>query len=128
MSAPQHSPPPKCTASNESGRASRTASVIRIRRISPSAIDTLDTEEYRQHRLLQALDLGIEYVGVCRSQQHVSWLVNLLNRASVESTVRQGTALYDQDMATCLQDHFKELIDELHAQGAAISDDEANDD
>ena len=70
------------------------------------------------------LDEGIEYIGVCRSQQHVSWMVNVLNRASVESTVRQGTALYEQDLATCLKDHFKELIDELHAQDAAVSDDE----
>ena len=73
------------------------------------------------------LDEGIEYIGVCRSQSHSSWLVNILNRASVESTVRQGTALYEQDLATCLQDHFKELIDELHAQDAAVSDDEATD-
>jgi len=73
------------------------------------------------------LDEGIEYIGVCRSQGHSSWLVNVLNRASVESTVRQGTALYEQDLATCLQDHFKELIDELHAQDAAVSDDEATD-
>jgi len=70
------------------------------------------------------LDEGIQYVGVCRSQQHSSWLENILNRASVESTVRQGTALYEQDLATCINDHFKELIDELHTQDAAVSDEE----
>ena len=41
------------------------------------------------------LDEGIQYIGVRRSNQHMSWLVNVLDRASVESTVRQGTALYD---------------------------------
>ena len=70
------------------------------------------------------LDEGIEYIDVCRSQPHCSWLVNILNRASVESTTRKGTALYEQDLATCLKDHFKELIDELHAQDAAVGDDE----
>ena len=70
------------------------------------------------------LDSGIQYVGVCRSEPHCSWLVNILNRASVESIVRQGAALYEQDLSTCLKEHFKELIDELHAQDAAISDDE----
>ena len=43
----------------------------------------------------------------------------------MESTARAGTALYEQDVATCLNDHFKELIDELHAQDAVVSDDEA---
>ena len=70
------------------------------------------------------LDEGIQYIGVCRSLQHSSWLVNILNRASVESTARQGTALYEQDLPKCLNDHFKELIDELHAQDAANSEDE----
>ena len=71
------------------------------------------------------LDEGVQYVGVCRSQQHSSWLLNVMNRASLESITREGTALYEQDLATCLNDHFKEHIDELHAQDAAASDDEA---
>ena len=70
------------------------------------------------------LDKGIQYIGVSRTQSHSSWLANILNRASVESTVRQGTALYEQDLATCLKAHFEELIDELHAQDAAVSDEE----
>ena len=70
------------------------------------------------------LEAGILYVGVCRSQQHSSWLVNVLDRASVEIATRSGTALYEQDLSTCLNDHFKELIDELHAQDAAESEGE----
>ena len=35
------------------------------------------------------------------------------------STVQRLSAL-----ATCITDHFKELIDELHAQDAAATDDE----
>ena len=71
------------------------------------------------------LDEGIQYVGICRSQQHCSWLVNILNRSAVESTVRHGTALYAQDATALINDHFKELIDELHTQDAAVSDEEA---
>ena len=53
--------------------------------------------------------------------------MNILNRASVECAVRYGTTLYDQDLATCLAAHFKELIDELHARDAAVSDDDEED-
>ena len=70
------------------------------------------------------LEAGIQYVGVCRKPEQASWLINVLNRAAVECTTRNGTALYEQDLASCLKDHFKELIEELHAQDAAISEDE----
>ena len=39
---------------------------------------------------------------------------------------RNGTALYEQDLAPCLEDHFKELIEELNAQDAAVSEEEDN--
>ena len=68
------------------------------------------------------LEFGIIFVGVCRSVQHSSWLANVLNRASVEIATRVGAALYGQDLATCLNDHVKELIDELVAKDAAESD------
>ena len=58
---------------------------------------------------------------------HSIWLVNVLNRASVESATKSGTALYEQDLATCLKDNFKELIDELIATDAAVSDAEFDD-
>ena len=61
-------------------------------------------------------------MGICRSVEHSSWLINVLNRAAVECTSRNGTALYEQDLATCLKDHVKELVEELHAQDAAMSD------
>ena len=70
------------------------------------------------------LETGIQYVGICRKTEHASWLVNVLNRAAVELITRNGTALYEQDLASCLTDHFKELIEELHAQDAAMSEDE----
>ena len=70
------------------------------------------------------LDAGVEYVGITRTPLHASWLINIMNRAAVESTTRSGSALYEQDLSTCLRDLFNELIDELHAQDAAMSDEE----
>ena len=67
------------------------------------------------------LDNGIQYIGICRTDEHCSWLTNILNRAAVECISRNGSPLCQQDLSTCIQDHFKELIDELHQQDAAVS-------
>ena len=68
------------------------------------------------------LNLGIQYVGICRSEQHCSWLTNILNKAAVECISRTGSPLYQQDLATCINEHFRELIDELHQQDAAVAE------
>ena len=70
------------------------------------------------------LEKGIQYVGFTREPAHCSWLINVLNRAAVECTTRNGSTLYEQDLATCLEDHFKELIEELQDQDLSVSDDE----
>ena len=70
------------------------------------------------------LEAGIQYVGICRKAEHASWLINVSNCAAVELVTRTGTALYEQDLASCLKDHFEELIEELHAQDAAMSEEE----
>ena len=72
------------------------------------------------------LEEGTQYIGITKKPEHASWLTNVLNRASVECTTRSGTALYEQTLADCLKDHFKELIEELHAQDAGLTDDEDN--
>ena len=70
------------------------------------------------------LEVGIQYVGICRTPEHASWLINVTNRAAVEMISRNGTALYEQDLAAVMTDHFKEMIEELHAQDAAMSEEE----
>ena len=72
------------------------------------------------------LDEGIAYVGICRSDEHCSWLTNILNKAAVECISRSGSPLYQQDLASCIDAHFKEVIQELHQQDAAVAD-EADD-
>ena len=73
------------------------------------------------------LEKGIQYVGITREQSHCSWLIHVLNRAAMECASRNGSTLYEQDLATCLQDHFKELIEEMNDQDASLSDDEGAD-
>ena len=68
------------------------------------------------------LNKGIEYVGICRTEEHCSWLTNILNKAAVECISRNGSPLYQQDLASCINAHFKELIQELHQQDAAVAD------
>ena len=51
-------------------------------------------------------------------------MVNVTNRAAVYCQTRTGTALYEQDLASSITEHFKELIDELQDQDVAASDDE----
>ena len=57
------------------------------------------------------LEEGIQYIGVCRHQQHASWLQNIFNRAAVVSMTREGSALYQAELANCVHEHFKELIE-----------------
>ena len=68
------------------------------------------------------LNLGIEYVGICRTEPHCSWLCNILNKAAVECMSRNGSPLYQQDLVSCINAHFAELIDELHQQDAAVAE------
>ena len=68
------------------------------------------------------LNQGIQYVGIRRTDQHCSWLTNILNTAAVECISRNGSPLYQQDLASSINDHFRELIDEMHQQDAAVEE------
>ena len=68
------------------------------------------------------LSKGIQYVGICRTDQHCSWLTNILNKAAVECISRLGSPLYQQDLASGIHTHFAELIQELKQQDAAVAD------
>ena len=73
------------------------------------------------------LNQGIHYVGICRTEKHCSWLTNILNKAAVECCARNGSPLYQQDLAQCISSHFRELIDELHQQDAVEADESEQD-
>ena len=68
------------------------------------------------------LEMRLQYIGVCRTPAHQNWLTALLNRAGVEYIFRNGCKPPEQDLQACIKCHFKELVDELHAQDEAVSE------
>ena len=68
------------------------------------------------------LNKGVQYVGICRSDEHCSWLTNILNKAAVECISRSGSPLYRQDLASRIDAHFEEVIQEWHQQDTAVAD------
>ena len=70
------------------------------------------------------LNSGIQYAGICRTEEHCQGLANVLNRAAVESIVNEANHLHEPDLATSLKDQFMEIIDEVNAQDQAVSEDE----
>ena len=69
------------------------------------------------------LNLGIQYVGICRTIEHCSWLTNIINLAAVEVVSRtRRSPLYQQDLSDRINVHFKELIQALHQQHAAVAE------
>jgi hypothetical protein len=66
-----------------------------------------------------SLERGIIYAGVCRSATHSSWLVNICDRQALRQMCTKGCALFHQSLITCVNQHFKELLDRLNEQDKA---------
>ena len=73
------------------------------------------------------LNQGIQYVGICRTDKHCQWLTRILNKAALECISRKRSPLYHQDLASSIQAHFKDEIDELRHLDAE-GDEEVHDD
>ena len=71
---------------------------------------------------------GIQYVGLCRTESHAVWVGNVLDREACELTVTNNTPLFEQDLATMLQKHFKEVLDQQKQQGDAEDKEPEEDD
>ena len=71
-----------------------------------------------------AMDLGMTWVGVCRSQEHQSWLQNVLDRHALTLITKGGSPLYDKVLAKCIEEHFSDVLANLHAADAAKDSDE----
>ena len=56
---------------------------------------------------------GIQYVGVVCDATHVKWLQNTCDRASLQYIVKNGSALYQQDLAELVQQHYNDVLEEL---------------
>jgi hypothetical protein len=62
------------------------------------------------------MDMGISYACVAKNQHHSSWLQNVLDRAAVTSICTLESALYTQDLATCIKEHLQEVVDQVRHQ------------
>ena len=69
-----------------------------------------------------AMAEGIQYVGVVCDATHSRWLQNTCDRASLQYIVKNGTALYQQDLAELVQQHYKDVLEELGDE--AVEEDE----
>ena len=75
-----------------------------------------------------AMHMGISYTALAMNAQHNSWLQNVLNKAAMQSIVREKCPLHEQDLAAELQKHFQEVLDQLHAQDSCQDEEPADED
>jgi hypothetical protein len=61
-----------------------------------------------------ALLTGVQYLGIVRAPEHASWLQNVLDRCSLEQMTKNGSPLFEQDLAQCIAEHFQDVLDQLH--------------
>ena len=73
------------------------------------------------------LRAGIQYVALCRTEGHATWIGNVLDREACELIVTNHTPLFEQDLATMLKTHFQEVFEQLDQQRNADSDKDDDD-
>ena len=59
------------------------------------------------------LALGIPWVGLCENKVHADWLGNVLDRWTLDLIVTEGCALYEQDLATLVRNHFSDALQQI---------------
>ena len=64
------------------------------------------------------MEMGIVYACMAKNADHNSWLQNVFDRSAMAIVTRSGTPLFEQDLATCVTEHFKDVLDQLHQQDA----------
>ena len=73
-----------------------------------------------------AMDMGLQYLGIARSTEQMQWLSNVVDRWALRSTVTAGTALHNQDLQACIEEHFADVLAQL-ADAASVKDQEPAD-
>ena len=58
------------------------------------------------------LRAGTQYVGLCRTGAHATWVGNVLDREACELTVTNNSPLFEQDLASMLRRHFQEVLEQ----------------
>jgi hypothetical protein len=65
-----------------------------------------------------AMELGIQHMCMAKNAEHNSWLQNVFDRQAVFVMTQNGSPLFEQDLATCINEHFKDVLDAVHQQDA----------
>ena len=66
---------------------------------------------------------------MCREATHLAWLGNVLDRAALTYLCKSGEHLYQEDLASCVQELFADLLkpeEGVNDEAIAMSDDEAS--
>ena len=66
-----------------------------------------------------AMEAGIQHSCIARSAEHCARLVNVLDRVALGLICKNGSPLYQQDLARCVREHFVEALDQLNEQDSA---------
>jgi len=74
------------------------------------------------------LRAGIQYVALCRTEAHAAWVGNVLDREGCELTVKNNSPLFEQDLASMLQKHFQEVLEQQEQQREAEEKEPEEDD
>jgi len=62
------------------------------------------------------------YLGICKNQEHSSWLQNVLNRRALQVVATPGSVLFEREFSDMITDHFRELLEELNELDVATDE------
>ena len=65
-----------------------------------------------------AMECGIHYSCMAKNAEHNSWLQNMFDKSSLQIITKSGAPLYEQNLSTCVAEHFKDILDQLQEQDA----------
>ena len=70
------------------------------------------------------LQRGIQYVGVCFSETHLSWLCNCIDRHGLALIGQKGSSMYHEELSGHVSRLFQDVLEELNA--ADLADEESD--
>ena len=65
------------------------------------------------------MQAGIHYSCLAKNHEHCSWLINVLDRAALQTICQQGSMLHTADLCQSIQEHFSKTLEELNEQDKA---------
>ena len=71
--------------------------------------------------------LGIPYLGMVSNATHLSWLTNVIDRASLKYIVQSGHVLYQDDLASLVKDLFADVLEDDDQQNEELKSDAEDD-